>query len=69
MANTILKWELESKNYDEFLANYTKEDIKILRIRGHCDVCVLQSGMMCIKRSVCRKPQNEIWINKNITEI
>jgi hypothetical protein len=76
MANTTLKWELESKNFDTLkkemiedgdqgMLDYVENNIG----ENHCKLCVLAQGMMCIKRSVCRIPENEVWINKEITEI
>lgn len=69
MAEVTLKWELVSKNYDELISKYTKEELKMVGIKGHCDMCILKSGMMCVKRSICRIPQNEVWTNKKISEI
>ena len=70
MAEVTLKWELESKNFDELKGELGSEAVNALNIgNNHCKICVLASGPMCIKRSVCRIPQNEIWINKNISEL
>jgi len=76
MATTILKWELESKNFDNLkkemiedsdrgMVDYVEKNIG----DNHCKLCALASGPMCIKRSVCRIPENEVWINVEINEI
>lgn len=70
MAEITLKWELESKNFDELKEELGEETVNIMNIGdNHCKMCVLASGLMCIKRSVCRITENEIWINKKITEV
>lgn len=70
MAETKLLWELESKNFDGLKKELGEEAVRAMNIGdNHCKLCVLASGPMCIKRSVCRIPQNEVWINKEITKV
>ena len=68
MAETTLEWKLESINFDELKLTLT-ESMQERIGDNHCKLCVLASGPMCIKRSVCRIFYNEVWINKEITEI
>jgi len=73
---TQLIWNLEAKNFDEIknemiqegdggMADYVEKHIG----NNHCKACVLASGPMCINRSVCRIPQNEVWANGGIEEV
>jgi predicted metal-binding protein len=68
MAKVTLKWKLVSKNFDELKEELGEEIVTTMNIgNNHCKACVLSSGLMCIKREVCRIPENEVWINKEIT--
>jgi len=64
----ILEWKLATKNFDELKSELSMEHQRMIG-KNHCKLCVLASGMMCIKRSVCRAvPHNEIYINVEINE-
>jgi predicted metal-binding protein len=68
MAKVTLKWKLVSKNFDKLKKELGEETVATMRIGdNHCKLCVLASGPMCIKREVCRIPENEVWINKEVT--
>ena len=74
MAKVTLKWKLVSKNFDKLKAEMiadgdenTKNYIDKYIGANHCKMCVLSKDMMCIKREVCRIPENEVWINKEVT--
>jgi predicted metal-binding protein len=76
MAEVTLEWKLQSKNFDTMKQEMIEDgDEHMLRHvenyigNNHCRLCVLASGPMCIKRSVCRIPENEIWVNVEINEI
>jgi len=45
--------------------DYTKKYVENRIGDRHCRACVLASGPMCIKRSVCRIPENKFAYNNH----
>ena len=70
MAEVILKWKIESKNFDELKSTLPSESQKIIGV-DHCKLCVLLAGKFnCIHRNVCRAiSHNEVFINVKIEDI
>jgi hypothetical protein len=72
MAKVTLKWKLVSKNFDKLKEEMIDDNEEMRSFVNqnigdkHCKACVLSRGMSCIKREVCRIPENEVWINKEV---
>ena len=64
MAKVVLKWTLETRNFDELKLQHS------IHTTEYCNLCVLKCDIGCLKRSLCRADSyNEVYINKGVEEI
>jgi len=67
MKKTLIL-NLETKNFDD-LKNTLDKGAQEYVGEHHCLLCALNMGKWsCLKRSVCRAPENEIYVSLSIDE-
>ena len=66
MEKTLI-WKLKSVDFDELKQGLDESTLKYIG-DVHCKLCVLASGPMCMKRSICRASKNEVYVNVSIEE-